>query len=248
MKSQQQETLIKTSCKNCVFAIYDNSTQTGCCFDRTKKFDITEAYDDNKEFFVVNRLCNYYRDKSWGYSLDDKSKVESESATSFDILINYNSLSEQEINHIINLINSNQYYKNKVKFTLFHAYEDDDKIKRGLLEIVESTKENYSNLNISVCYIRDAFLSTVVAKSKNDFHIIIDNQNMLDFNIDLLQEIDKCINVDLQKSTYFKRGSFEFVHNFLFKSHCVVNEIGKYDDRIQSIKEMSQNNNLFIEI
>ena len=62
---------IHTSCKKCVFAIYDNITQTGCHLDyiakyREKNISILEAYDEQKEFYVIgDKKCPGYREDSW---------------------------------------------------------------------------------------------------------------------------------------------------------------------------------------
>lgn len=61
---------IHTSCKDCVFATYDEDTQTGCRAGRLDKYrqngsDIIEAFDNEKEFFVINKkLCNLNRDRN----------------------------------------------------------------------------------------------------------------------------------------------------------------------------------------
>jgi hypothetical protein len=58
---------ISTSCKNCYFAEYKDNTQTGCCLDRLEKYkninaEVIEAYDDDKEFYVIqDKICVYYR-------------------------------------------------------------------------------------------------------------------------------------------------------------------------------------------
>lgn len=62
---------IHTSCKDCVFAIYEDKTQTGCSMDmiekyKTKNCQIIEAYDDDKEFYIINkRKCINHRKESW---------------------------------------------------------------------------------------------------------------------------------------------------------------------------------------
>ena len=53
MKSSAKENRrLETSCKECVFAIYNNETQTGCKHERVGKFrdrdELIEAYDDDK--------------------------------------------------------------------------------------------------------------------------------------------------------------------------------------------------------
>jgi hypothetical protein len=63
--------LSKTSCRNCAFATYSGKTQDGCKLgriDRLREIDptlICEAYNTEneieKEFFVVQRLCNGFR-------------------------------------------------------------------------------------------------------------------------------------------------------------------------------------------
>ena len=66
-KSQDKNKTLTTSCKECMFAVYDGITQTGCEMDRLKKFKacddaiVSEAMDDDKEFFILNRACNYFR-------------------------------------------------------------------------------------------------------------------------------------------------------------------------------------------
>ena len=62
---------IHTSCKNCVFAVYENITQTGCHLDYISKYknngaSILEAYDNEKEFYVIGeKKCLGYREDSW---------------------------------------------------------------------------------------------------------------------------------------------------------------------------------------
>jgi hypothetical protein len=63
--------VIHTPCKECVFAEYDNKTQTGCAAGMLDKFknsgyDIVEVYDNEKEFFVINnKKCIFMRKRDW---------------------------------------------------------------------------------------------------------------------------------------------------------------------------------------
>ena len=62
---------IHTSCKDCVFAIYEDQTQTDCSMGmieqyKAKNCEIIEAYDDDKEFYIINkRKCINHRKESW---------------------------------------------------------------------------------------------------------------------------------------------------------------------------------------
>lgn len=67
----QEISIIHTPCKNCVFAIYEDKTQTGCHLDLVQKYkdrgvEILEAYDNDLEFFILNKKkCFGYRENSW---------------------------------------------------------------------------------------------------------------------------------------------------------------------------------------
>lgn len=76
---------IHTACKECVYADYSGITQIGCHLNyitvfKDKKLSILEAYDEDKEFFVINnKKCIGFRNENWfkernlqEYSLKDK--------------------------------------------------------------------------------------------------------------------------------------------------------------------------------
>lgn len=76
--------IIHTSCKNCVFSIFDNNTQTGCFTKYLDRYrdnheEILEVFDDNKEFYVINnKKCLGYRENSWfdKFNMSDSSMEE----------------------------------------------------------------------------------------------------------------------------------------------------------------------------
>jgi hypothetical protein len=86
-----------TSCKNCVFAIYDEITQTGCHLNLIKNFKkhkikVLEAFDEEKEFYVIdNSKCVHMRLENWtGSSLsleEQKIQVTKEANLHFHVLI-----------------------------------------------------------------------------------------------------------------------------------------------------------------
>lgn len=73
-------TKIHTACKDCIFAQYEDKTQTGCSFGRIEKFrntgvEVIEVYDDDKEFFVIDgRTCNAYTNKNYKFYKENKDK------------------------------------------------------------------------------------------------------------------------------------------------------------------------------
>ena len=60
MKSKPPDKSLQTNCKECLFAIYNKDTQTGCMANRIDMFRNTprgdvviEAHDEEKEFVIV---------------------------------------------------------------------------------------------------------------------------------------------------------------------------------------------------
>jgi len=84
MKSKPQEAdkHLTTSCKDCIFAEYEDDSQTGCAAGRLDLFrqegTVIEAYDDEKEFYVIDRFCTYLRTKGWneGYATPQAAREE----------------------------------------------------------------------------------------------------------------------------------------------------------------------------
>lgn len=63
---------IKTVCRDCCFAEYEEDTQIGCKLGKIDKFretgsEIVEAYDEiGKEFYIINdRFCVFWREPDW---------------------------------------------------------------------------------------------------------------------------------------------------------------------------------------
>jgi hypothetical protein len=66
-----QINIIHTPCKKCVFAKYNNNTQTDCHLGyislyKNTNIEILEAYDEEKEFYIINnKKCIGYRENGW---------------------------------------------------------------------------------------------------------------------------------------------------------------------------------------
>ena len=59
-----------TPCKDCVFALYKEKTQVGCELGKLFRFfehdiPIILAYDEEKEFFLIEGLCPFFRNQTW---------------------------------------------------------------------------------------------------------------------------------------------------------------------------------------
>lgn len=86
-----------TSCKNCIFALWEEITQQGCAFDLINKFNnsgkqILECYDEEKEFYVIkDHTCMYKRPNNWIYaqhSLEDQeAQIKKEIQIRFQAIV-----------------------------------------------------------------------------------------------------------------------------------------------------------------
>lgn len=85
---------IVTSCKNCCFAEYDGDVQKSCALNLLEQYkDVQEAYDDDKEFFIINNVaCDQKRSKTW-YDLQDDPyrQIEQEICIKYDAIVLVNS-------------------------------------------------------------------------------------------------------------------------------------------------------------
>jgi len=84
---------IDTPCKDCLFALYEDNTQTGCNVNMIQKFrrydvPILEAYDEDKEFYVIQgKRCLWHRTETWKWA--GENPYEQVSAIRNEIEISY---------------------------------------------------------------------------------------------------------------------------------------------------------------
>lgn len=127
---------VHTSCKNCVFSIFDNNTQSGCFADylnryRNKNEEIIEVFDDEKEFFVINnKKCLGYRENSWfdqfnmeSCSISDKlNKLRDENSIQY-LLVIY--LKDFNTNNLLDLEGQLKKLTHKPSKIIFIKHTDD---------------------------------------------------------------------------------------------------------------------------
>lgn len=110
----QQISAIHTPCKKCVFAKYENNTQTDCFLGYIDKYknnqtEILEAYDEDKEFYIINnKKCIGYRENSWfdkrnlsEATIEEKiAKYQESNHVHYVAVINLYNLSMDELKNI----------------------------------------------------------------------------------------------------------------------------------------------------
>lgn len=258
MNSQQQDhKTINTSCKECLFAIYEGKTQTGCGFNRIQKFDnVIEAYDEEKEFFVIPRLCNYYRNKSWNNGFIDHAKARKESALTFDIFFDFNTINEDFMNRATDLIEYNNWGNNhlvseeafydltKLEYRIFH-----NQIPKDQRKIISLFYMKHPNVSLTVNEFNDnIFIHDKLTKTRNTYHLII-NANS-EFDTDIITKINNLINDDMKKALVVKHKNLYVISNLAYKVQITSSEEHSilYNVNRDKILESIQNTDFYIEI
>jgi hypothetical protein len=236
--------LKQTSCKECIFAIYDDKTQTGCVADRISKFSdyVISAYDDEKEFFVIDRICNLYRTTKWNDGNIDLKKAIDESSVTFDLLINCDNIDSDYSAKIVKELIGLQYPQNKVKVYLFQSSSSTKEEKHEAFQLYQSLK----NCLISIYFDKTEYIYGVLQKSKNTFHVILDQKN-IDGIGDLIIKINELIVQNLSRFILCQTSNKIFISNMALKL-LYQNLYLDYDNVMPTLIESAKKEKLYIEL
>lgn len=161
---------IHTSCKNCVFSIYENITQTDCALKyidlyKDKNIEVLEAYDNDKEFYIINnKKCIGYREPKWfdRYNMSDSSmsdkitKYHELNRINYFMILDTFEMSTETFEECVKNISAYTYMPEKL-IIIRYAYVD----KTLPFTIIEDTFKKY-NLDLAwkIHTILDEELST----------------------------------------------------------------------------------------
>jgi hypothetical protein len=244
MKSKLPDRSLQTSCKECVFATYDGKTQTGCLADRIVKFQdkVIEAYDNDKEFYVINAFCNYYRKPSWNNGVADLSRVKRESGLSFDVFIDCNDMDDDYSSRVIDFINNIDYYPKKINITLFHTY---DQPRETYSKVSNIYKNINKKVDITTCVRKDLYLHETIMKSNKTYHTVL-HHKLLDANI--FPNINDKVNNDLVQFISASQQGIYIYSNIAYKIESTSKENPNYFVNTLAILELSKNSGMYIEL
>lgn len=244
MSSESQENNInRTSCKDCILAIYSDKTQTGCQANRIEKYKaqskdlVFEAYDEEKEFFVINRLCNFYRDKSWNNGQASISKINNECKVTFEVLIDCKDFDKEDIAQFRSLYNDmTDYGEKKISTILFVNHKSK----------VRSIFDNRSVIGSpqTVIYFDELNLHTHVIQARQSYHILINKTN-IHTSDDIFNVVNNKINMDLNRIIAFEYNNIIGISNLAYKVESFKLESIDYKKIINSVIENSKKENFY---
>lgn len=248
--SLPQYVKVQTSCKDCVFALYEGDTQYGCDFARTDKFKekgkLIEAKDDLKEFFVIDGFCNRYRTKDWGAWAEGENAEEAvinETSPTFGLVVYDSQNKISFLDGAIASLKKVNYDKSKINVVI-SSYVEKDCV--DLIVKVEDLK-------------KDGFKASVVFNYENSTQAMIDKAafqkcigyhylgKMEHFSIidpDYFKKVDKSLNDDLEQIILFEKDGVSFL-----PFRVVNSEYLNYQDfkkMVREIRPLAKQHNMYL--
>ena len=245
MKSQQSDQIVRTSCKQCNFAVYENKTQTECKAGRLNFFRdqglLTEAYDDDKEFFVIERLCNMYTEQN-----KTVEQMAQDSAVSFYVILDCTDINEDSYQQVLDKIENLQYPNSKIKYHIIHAELKDVASTRSIWNLSKKIQ-----CKITQYYNKDICISDIIDKDDKSFHCVV---NLNDFEISSFSKVNRMINEEMARGIVWKIGNTFFVSNLAYKITAIMfidNVVAKekrYYRVLDDVITTAKNRELYYEI
>jgi hypothetical protein len=197
---------VHTPCKDCVFSIYEDITQTDCHLKyidkyRDKNIEILEAYDNEKEFYVINgKKCIGYRESKWfkqfgleNSPIQDKvNKFTELNHLSYMIVIDLKYFTLKHFNHLIEEVKKISISPEKIIFIRYQDNKDFtydiiknllDKIKLGckwrIQTMVDNSLDNKDILHNCINLNKQHRFILSINKPANNIYKIIDKANYI---------------------------------------------------------------------
>lgn len=188
MESKQVER-IETACKLCIFADWQNNTQVGCKASRLKTFkpeEIQAVFDDEKEFFVIKRLCTSFRNLDWNNGVASQAVMEYDNTLPLTIVVMCNDFAKEDFEELSKTIESLNYPSDKIQIVFGH--DENFPHKKEMVSILKDLT-NFHMAYMVVQYFsgldeRSQEIETL-NKIKNNYFTVID--------MDLLKYLDSAM-------------------------------------------------------
>ena len=215
MKSKPQDKTLQTSCKECLFSVYEKNTQTGCLANRIEMFKntargdiIIDAYDDEKEFYVVDGLCNYFRPPSWNEGKTDLDKAIDESQTTFFIVIYADQINEDNLSRIQKSIQEIDYEHSKISVVISHDLTMEAQHKKIVTKLYEFLTQDLNidtKINAYLSETQQDYEAFRKAQGSYFIRLIVADNNTVSKH--MFRNIDAALNKDAVRAVVFDDGN-----------------------------------------
>lgn len=207
--------MIKTECDKCVFAIRENSEQTGCHLGRLqsyKKSGIAEIKDNGS--YTINGLCLACRNTQTGDLEEFAESVLIEISPQVTVLIDYRD-KDFDREAIVNIIKE----KPSQILLVFRDKKISD-YNKFLSEAVEGTRVKYRIIK----FLDDNRIESVYKSIEGNYVIVGDHVPK-----DIIKDFSRAIVSDLKTYLLFSRDSCNIISSMIFKYKAQdINDIREY--------------------
>jgi hypothetical protein len=235
MKSQLQESQLKTLCEKCTFAQYENGVQKGCAADRIQKFINNGSAFFNNEFYALTRFCNMYREEQ---QTVEEARKQIELTFAIVIYDNENASQLQKAIESIYLLN---YNKDKFKIIISSSHNTQASY---LFDIVHEFKKNAINSELIINLTNESIDYDAFVKSVGFSYIVkMNHSSAIDKNF--LSYIDEEINDKLNRFIMIEDES----ENVLALPFWIVNktylDYNNFDLMVDAIRTETTKQNMY---
>jgi len=196
--------MVKTACKDCLFAIYEDNIQRGCQFNRLDKFNKSyiDCVKDATESYLLDGFCNRcthtkYRDRFTNPLLE----IEQRTRAKVDIYFNIKAYDYEYLSRVCKHLNQLYFPPASIHFMnglSVHHGQFVNTIQEALTLPYKVTTWNpeieYSEI-----------LFGLIKNSKSDFFIVTDNHYLPRYTI---KELDHIFNEEVKNIGVFEYKGF----------------------------------------
>ena len=250
MKSNQGEKPrhLQSNCKTCVFATYEGDTQTDCKAGRVEEYKkkglLIEAYDDDKEFYVIDGLCNFLRPPYWNNGEPDTDLAYSEVSPTHTVIIFLDNINHDNKQNIIDNICNINYDKSKIRVLLSQDGSVSKEEKEIAMELFTEFKYKKGFAGVAIKINLD--------NSFKDYDLFRSSQTSYCTRIgvetaipkDFFLEIHEALNKKLLKAVIFEKSNISSIsHPLVLANFMDYKDYGEFE---LSVEEQAKKQGLFI--
>jgi len=204
----------------------------GCEHDRISSFEardeIIEAYDNDKEFFVVDRVCNYFRPPRWNEGNADLDLSKFESSVNCVVIVDIPSPNPEELQKTVASIAKLDY--NRKRFSVVFSHAMTMKNRELLVPVMSSMPEGIEYT--MVLYASSSMQYYEIMRDRDCTHLIkLESGQEIDSKIIL--DVNSSINIDLEKAVTYSKGSLNVIQLQAYLAKYSIND--DFDNFITSL-------------
>ena len=247
---EEENQVLHTTCKNCVFSVVEGRTQTGCKLKRIEAYKklgttVIEAEDlEENEFFVIESWCNGYREKEWLLTIpedtDDLEAVRKEilPRLGFFVLVNeensdvkktIESVIKAKASYVVVVNNSKKDYVDLIEEC--QSYVENCDLTLKVMNLIEEVNE-YEAIDEAFGNAQSGYYSVIVSGEEA--------------REDILERLDVAINENLTRVGYVK--PYDGVNGMtvlsLMHKHLNGNVNGFLEEKVIGAAKMDNSSNL----